>query len=236
MSSTNLRLSVSNLTKNYGGKIALNNLSFELPQGRVLGLLGPNGSGKTTLLKIIAGMLRQKSGEVLIDGIKPSCDTKAYTEFLSDSEFLYQWMKISDAKEYYADFFTDFDIAKFNELLSFMNLEENARVKSLSKGMKEKLSLSLILSRNAKLYLLDEPLGGVDPVARDKIISAIIKNYTEHSSVIISTHLVDYVEKLFDDVLYLRNGELALFGNAEDLREEKGKSIDEIYREVFIND
>jgi len=236
MSLTNSRLSVSNLTKNYGGKVALKNLSFELPQGRVLGLLGPNGSGKTTLLKLIAGMLRQKSGEILIDGVKPSWETRAYTAFLSDTEFLYKWMKISDAKAYYSDFFADFDSSKFNELLSFMNLEESSTVKSLSKGMKEKLSLSLILSRNARLYLLDEPLGGVDPVARDKIISAIIKNYTENSSVIISTHLVDYVEKLFDDVLYLRNGELALFGNAEDLREEKGKSIDEIYREVFIND
>jgi len=236
MDLTNSRLSVSNLTKYYGGKCALKNLSFELQQGRVLGLLGPNGSGKTTLLKLIAGLLRQKSGEILIDGVKPSCGTKGCTAFLSDSEFLYSWMKISDAKSYYADFFTDFDSSKFNELLSFMNLDETAFVKSLSKGMKEKLSLSLSLSRNARLYLLDEPLGGVDPVARDKIVSAIIKNYTENSSVIISTHLVDYVEKLFDDVLYLRNGEIALFGNAEDLREEKGKSIDEIYREVFIND
>ena len=224
---------VKNLTKNYFNKRALNNLNLNIEDGRVVGILGPNGSGKTTLIKILTGLLRQSKGEALIDGQKIGVYTKSIVSYLPDRNFLYKWMTIEDAFNFYSDFYSDFDEKRGEELLEFMKLEKNMKISSLSKGMTEKLNLTLVLSRKAKLYILDEPIAGVDPVARDKILDAIITNYNNDCSMIITTHLVRDMENIFDDVVFLREGEVVLQGNAESLREEKSMSIDELYKEVF---
>lgn len=227
-------LKTTNLTKHYSGKVALSDLNIEVEEGKILGLLGPNGSGKTTFIKIAAGILRQSSGEIKIDGHKPSVHTKAIVSYLPDVNYLYKWMKIKDAIDFFKDFYSDFSEEKANELLSFMKLDPSLKVTSLSKGMLEKLNLTLTMSRRARLYILDEPLGGVDPTAREKIIDTIIDNFREDSALIITTHLVNDIERLFDEVAFISDGRIALSGNAEELRREKGKSIDAIYREVFI--
>lgn len=227
-------LTASNLKKNYFRKTALRGIDMDIPKGKVLGLLGPNGSGKTTFIKIAAGILRPSSGEILIDGHIPGVYSKSVVSYLPDKNYLYKWMKIKDAIEYFNDFYADFDIKKATELLEFMKLDVNSKVTSLSKGMMEKLNLTLVLSRKAKLYILDEPLAGVDPTAREKILDAIIDNYNENSSMIITTHLVNDIERIFDDVAFIMDGEIVLSGNAEELRIERGKSIDELFREVFV--
>lgn len=226
-------LKTENLSKSYFTKKALKDVTLEIKPGKILGLLGPNGSGKTTFLKIIAGVLRSSSGEIVIDGHIPGVHTKAIVSYLPDNEYILKWMKIKDTINYFKDFYCDFDEKKAYELLEFMNLDLNSSVKTLSKGMKEKLKLTLVLSRKAKLYVLDEPLGGVDPTTREKILDAIISNFSEDSSMIITTHLVNDIERIFDDVAFISGGEIVLQGNAEDLRISKNKSIDELYREVF---
>ena len=213
---------VKSLTKKYLNKTALDGLSLNIEEGKVVGILGPNGSGKTTLIKILTGLLRQTSGEVLIDGQHVGVGTKATVSYLPDRNFLYKWMKIEDAYQMYKDFYKDFDEEKFAELLAFMKLERGMKIDSLSKGMHEKLNLSLVLARNAKLYILDEPIAGVDPVARDQILDAIINNYNEKSSMIITTHLVRDMESMLDKVVFLKDGNIILTGNAEDLRRRKG--------------
>lgn len=224
---------IKDLTKNYYNKKALNNLNLNIESGKVVGILGPNGSGKTTLIKILAGLLRQTRGEVLIDGHKPGVYTKSIVSYLPDRNFLYDWMNINDAVVFYKDFYADFNENKADDLLRFMKLERNMKINSLSKGMKEKLNLTLVLARKAKVYILDEPIAGVDPVARDQILNAIINNYEKDSSMIITTHLVRDMENIFDDVVYLSEGDVLLQGNAEVLREEKQMSIDELYKEIF---
>ena len=226
-------LKVSNLNKSYFRKKALDNFEMEIEEGKIVGLLGPNGSGKSTLLKILAGLLRKNSGEVLIDGNEVGMYTKSIVSYLPDKNYLYKWMKIKDAFNYFRDFYSDFDYAKAEELLKFMNLDMDSKVTSLSKGMVEKLHLTLVLSRKARFYILDEPLGGVDPTTREKILDTIINNFNEKSSMIITTHLVNDIERLFDDVVFISNGKNILSGKAEELRNEKGMSIDELYREVF---
>ena len=226
-------LEAKNLNKSYFKKKALNGLNLSIEKGRVVGVLGPNGSGKTTLIKIAAGILRQSSGEILIDNHEPGVYTKSVISYLPDRNYLPKWMKVEDAINYFNDFYGDFDRNRAYELLDFMKLEREMKVTSLSKGMTEKLHLTLVLSRKAKLYILDEPIAGVDPVARDKILDAIINNYNEDSSMLITTHLVRDIERVFDDVVFINNGEVILSGNAEALREEKNKSIDELYKEVF---
>lgn len=226
-------LEAKNLNKSYFKKKALNNLNLSIEKGRAVGMLGPNGSGKTTLIKIAAGILRQSSGEILIDDHEPGVYTKSVVSYLPDRNYLPKWMKVEDAINYFNDFYGDFDRNRAYELLDFMKLEKGMKVTSLSKGMIEKLHLTLVLSRKAKLYILDEPIAGVDPVARDKILDAIINNYNEDSSMLITTHLVRDIERVFDDVVFINNGEVILSGNAEALREEKNKSIDELYKEVF---
>lgn len=226
-------LKANNIEKSYFNKKALSGINMEVKKGRIIGLLGPNGSGKTTFLKIAAGILRQSSGEIFIDGHKPGVYTKAIVSYLPDKDYLFKWMKIKDAIEFFDSFYKDFDKDKAEELLKFMNLDENSKITALSKGMSEKLYLTLTLSRKAKLYILDEPLGGVDPTTREKILDAILDNYSEESSMIITTHLVNDIERLFDDVAFISKGEIVLSGNAEEFRNEKGISIDELYREVF---
>lgn len=224
---------IKDLTKSYGRARALNGINLNIETGKVVGILGPNGSGKTTLIKILAGILQPTKGEILIDGQRPGPFTKSIVSYLPDRNFVYDWMKIKDALEMYKDFYKDFDEKKSEELLSFMKLQKDMKVSSLSKGMKEKLNLTLILSRRAKLYILDEPIAGVDPVARDQILNAIIGNLEENSSMIITTHLVRDMENLFEDVIFLGDGEIILEGNAEKLREEKSIQIDGLYKQIF---
>lgn len=229
-------LEAKNLCKTYGKKPALNDFNLTLPQGRVLGLLGPNGSGKTTFIKILTGLLTASKGSILIDGHNPGVHTKSLVSYLPDKDYLYKWMKISDAINLFNDFYKDFDKVKANELLEFMKLERDMSVKALSKGMKEKLNLALVLSRKSKIYVLDEPIAGVDPVTREKILDAIINNYSEDSSMIITTHLVRDIERVFDHVAFISEGNIILEGNAEELRAENSKSIDELYRDIFNED
>lgn len=221
------------LSKNYMNKKALKNINLNIEKGKILGLLGPNGSGKTTMIKILMGILTQSKGEVYIEGKKPGIETKAMVSYLPDRNFLYKWMKVKDALDFFNDFYEDFDMDKAKDLLKFMELEENIKVSKLSKGMIEKLHLTLVLSRRAKLYILDEPIAGVDPVAREKILDAIINNYNEESSMIITTHLVRDLERVFNEVAFLKYGEIVLTGDVEELRVERSMSVDEIYREVF---
>lgn len=221
------------LSKSYINKIALKDVNLNIEKGKIVGLLGPNGSGKTTMIKILMGILTQSKGEVFIDDKKPGIETKAIVSYLPDRNFLYRWMKVKDALNFFDDFYDDFDIDKARELLQFMELEENIKVSKLSKGMIEKLHLTLVLSRKAKLYILDEPIAGVDPVAREKILDAIINNYNEDSAMIITTHLVQDLERVFNEVAFLKYGEIVLTGDVEELRVEKSMSVDELYREVF---
>ncbi len=226
-------IQIKGITKTYRNKKALDNLSLNIKKGGVIGVLGPNGSGKTTLIKILTGLLRPNNGQVLIDGKKPNAFTKSIVSYLPDRNFLYDWMSIDDAINFYKDFYEDFDEDKSSNLLEFMGLNRSMKIKELSKGMHEKLNLSLVLSRNAKVYILDEPIAGVDPVARDQILDAIVNNYNKESTMLITTHLVRDMENLFDDVAFLRDGKIELIGNAEKLREERQMQIDDLYKDIF---
>ncbi|MBS7227926.1 MAG: ABC transporter ATP-binding protein [Oscillospiraceae bacterium] len=221
------------LNKNYGGSFALNDIDLQIEPGRIVGLLGPNGSGKTTLIKLINGLLTPTGGEVLIDGRKPSPETKAIVSYLPERNALSEWMSAKQAMDYYADFFEDFNRDKAKEMIRNLGLDEQARIKTMSKGTREKLQLILVMSREAKLYLLDEPIGGVDPATRDYILRTIISNYNENASVIISTHLIADVEQVLDDVIFLREGHVELHESVDEIRNEKGTSVDALFREVF---
>lgn len=226
-------LRIEDLSKNYFLKTALSNINFTLEKGRILGLMGPNGSGKTTLLKIIAGLQQPTSGKVFVNDNPIGIKTKADVSFLPDKNVLYKQMSAMDAINFYNNYFDDFDFNKAIDMLDFMRLNQDEKVKSMSKGMIEKLNLILAFSRDATLYVLDEPLGGVDPVAREKIISTIIRTYNENSSIIISTHLVNDVESIFDDICFIDHGNIILAGSAEDLRQKHEKSIDQLYIDTF---
>ncbi|MEL3907886.1 MAG: ABC transporter ATP-binding protein [Treponemataceae bacterium] len=228
-----LILETNNLTKNYFGKVALKDLSLNVPSGKIFGILGPNGSGKTTFLKILAGLLQASSGSFTVCGKPFGVETKKLVSFLPDKNTLYPWMRASDAIKFYADFFEDFDSDKAHDMLKFLKVDENKKIPELSKGMLEKLNLTLSFSRKAKLFLLDEPIGGTDPVAREEIIRTIISTWAEDCSLLITTHLVKDIESVFSDVVFLRDGEITLQGEADDLRERYGKSIYDIYIEVF---
>ena len=221
------------LNKNYGGSFALNDIDLQIEPGRIVGLLGPNGSGKTTLIKLINGLLTPTGGEVLIDGRKPSPETKAIVSYLPERNALSEWMSAKQAMDYYADFFEDFNRDKAKEMIRNLGLDEQARIKTMSKRTREKLQLILVMSREAKLYLLDEPIGGVDPATRDYILRTIISNYNENASVIISTHLIADVEQVLDDVIFLREGHVELHESVDEIRNEKGTSVDALFREVF---
>ena len=224
---------VSALTKFYGAKAALNNVTFGVEPGRLVGLLGPNGSGKTTLLKISAGLLQATTGQVLIDGQEPGPYTRAVTAFLPDRMALPTEYRVQDAVAFYRDFFSDFDTAKVHAMLADLKLEPGQRIGAMSKGTQEKLQLCLTMGRQARLYLLDEPLGGVDPAAREYILRTILCNYNEDAAVVISTHLIEDVETALDEVLLLKDGALLAHQNVDELREESGKSLDEYFREAF---
>lgn len=226
-------LQVHRITKKYGKHTALEDVTLNLPSGKIIGLLGPNGSGKTTLIKLINGLLKPTSGELVVDGYKPSVTTKKIVSYLPDTTYLDDNMKIRDIFAYFKAFYDDFDQERAEHLCKDLDLDLNDRLRNLSKGNKEKVQLIVVMSRNARLYVLDEPIGGVDPATRDYILQTIINNYSEDASVIISTHLIADVEPILDEVVFLKNGHIVLNGNADDLREEYGQSIDRIFRDTF---
>ena len=223
----------NHVTKQYGDKKALDDISFTLEPGKIYGLLGPNGSGKSTAIKIINDLLKPTSGMVLINGAKPGVESKKIISYLPDRNYLNDWMKVEDAFKLFEDFYKDFDRTRAEEMLKSLNIASDARLKTLSKGTLEKVQLILIMARRAKLYVLDEPIAGVDPAARDYILQTILSNYGEESSILISTHLITDIEKVLDEVLFLQNGRIVLSGAVDDIRAEHGKSIDGLFREVF---
>ncbi|MEG0775560.1 ABC transporter ATP-binding protein [Clostridium sp.] len=224
---------IENVSKKFITKRALNGVSLTLEKGKVLGVLGPNGSGKTTLLKILAGLTKATSGNVKIDSKDLGIQSKSVVSYMPDRNYFYKWMRVKDAIELFKDFYFDFDESKCLALLNKMSIPMEEKITALSKGMHEKLNIALVLSRKAKLFILDEPLGGVDPVAREQILDMILDNLDGDSSMIITTHLVRDMERLFDEVIYLREGDVFLKGNAEELRASHGKTIDDLYREIF---
>ena len=221
------------LTKRFDVKTALDGVNLGIAPGRVVGLLGPNGSGKTTLIKLINGLLTPTAGEVTICGMHPGKESKALVSYLPDRPCLPEWMSVRQLMDFYGDFYADFDRQKAAEMMARLGLSQEQKVSQMSKGMKEKVQLILVMSRRAKLYLLDEPIGGVDPATRDYILDTIIRNYSEDASIVISTHLISDVENVLDDVIFLREGKVNLQASVDDLREQYGKSVDSLFREVF---
>ena len=226
-------LHCENLTKCYGSKVALCNLNLSLGQGRIVGLLGPNGSGKTTLIKLINGLLTPTSGYLEVAGFKPGVESKKRVSYLPDNSYLNSWMSVEQIIDYFKDFYEDFRPEVALEMLFRLDISPKKHLKTLSKGNKEKVCLILAMSRNAELYVLDEPIAGVDPAARDYVISTIINNYNPESTVIISTHLISDIEQILDEVLFINDGKLILQKTVDEIREEKGMSVDELFREVF---
>lgn len=226
-------LEVNNVYKRIKGKSILNGVTLSVEQGRVLGIMGPNGQGKTTLLNVIQGFLKADKGDIVIDGVAINTNSKESIAYLQDKNIFPKSMKIKEAIALYGNFFEDFNVEKMNYYLEFMNLDRNSKIKDLSKGMSEKFNLSLVLSRKAKLYLLDEPISGVDPVSREKILDAILENLSEESSMIITTHYIGELERIFDNVAFLGDGRIIEYDEAENLRAKYNASIDEVYRKIF---
>ena len=221
------------LTKAYRGKQALDHINLKLNAGQIVGLLGPNGSGKTTLIKLATGLLKPSDGEILIGGLKPGKVTKAHVAYLPDKDFLPPYMTTEQLLNMYQDFYKDFNRSKALAMISNLGLNRKQKMKEMSKGTREKLQLILTMSREAAVYLLDEPIAGVDPAARDYIMRTILSNYSEKALVVVSTHLIADVEAILDDIVFLKNGQVVLHQQADDLREETGKSVDHVFREVF---
>ena len=221
------------LSKRFGKVQALEEINLKVEPGRVIGLLGPNGSGKTTLIKLANGLLTPSQGEILIDGMAPGRESKAIVSYLSDKEYLPDWMSARQLMDFFEDFYEDFDRARAEEMLRHLGIDETMRIKQMSKGTREKVQLILVMSRQAELYLLDEPIGGVDPATRDYILDTIIRNYNPSAAVIISTHLIADVEQVLDEVIFIQNGHLLLQTTVDEIREEQGKSVDQYFREVF---
>lgn len=221
------------LVKSYGKKFALQGVNLSIGRGRIIGLLGPNGSGKTTLIKLMCGLLVPTAGEIRINGLPVGVETKKIVSYLPDRTYLPDWMKVSEMIQFFSDFYADFNPAKARDMLARLNINLNDRLKTMSKGTKEKVQLILVMSREADLYLLDEPIGGVDPAARDYILNTIISNYNENASVIISTHLIADVEPVLDDVIFIQYGTVRLHASVDDIRAREGKSVDAFFREVY---
>ncbi len=226
-------VSCTNLVKDYGSLVALNSINFSLESGKIVGLLGPNGSGKTTLIKILNGLLTPTSGTVTINGQSIGVETKKVVAYLPDNSYLNSWMTVKQIVDYFADFYEDFRPEVAYEMLKRLDIAPERKLKTLSKGNKEKVCLILVMSRNALLYVLDEPIAGVDPAARDYVISTIINNYNPQSTVIISTHLIADIEQVLDEVIFLKNGNIVLHKTVDEIRTEHEKSVDELFREVF---
>ncbi|MGO1385519.1 MAG: ABC transporter ATP-binding protein [Arachnia sp.] len=226
-------IDVHGLSKNYGALRALDELELTLPSGQIIGLLGENGCGKTTLLKILAGVLADHTGDVRIAGNRPGPQSKALVSFLPDASFLPDGAKVSQCVRLYADFFADFDVDKAVDLIKFFGLHQEMRLKEMSRGMREKVQIALAMSRNATVFLLDEPISGVDPAAREVILDGMVRNLSPDSLVVISTHLVHDLEPILDGVVMMRHGKVLLAGDVDDLRAQHNKSIDQLFREVY---
>ena len=226
-------LECRNLVKSYGNKLALEGIDLSMKRGRIVGLLGPNGSGKSTLIKLANGLLTPTSAELLINGNKPGIETKKIVSYLPERTYLADWMKVSDIINFFKDFYEDFNVEKAYDMLSKLNINANDKLKTMSKGTKEKVQLILVMSREAELYFLDEPIAGVDPAARDYILNTIISNYNENATVVISTHLISDIEQILDDVIFISYGKIYLSKSVDEIREEEGKSVDALFREVF---
>ena len=226
-------IEIKNLTKKYDKKVALNNVNLTIPHGKIIGLLGKNGAGKTTLIKLINDLLTPTEGEILINGNKVGVATKKIISYLPEKTYLNTQMKVSEVITYFEDFYEDFDAQKAKKLLKDLDLDVNEHLSKMSKGMQEKVQLVLVMSRNADLYILDEPLGGVDPATRDYILDTILSNFKENASVIISTHLISDIERILDEVVFIDKGKIVLQSDADKLRKTENASIDEVFRRSF---
>lgn len=222
-----------NVDKCFGRKKALDNVSINIESGKIYGLLGPNSSGKTTMIKLINDLLTPSSGKVLVKGLEPGIESKKIISYLPERTYLNMNMKVTELLEYFSDFYEDFDKEKALELLKRLNIEPNDKLKTMSKGTKEKVQLIIVMSRKADLYILDEPIGGVDPASRDYILETILNNFNEGSSIIISTHLISDIEKILDDVIFINKGKIVLNESAEEIRTTKKTTIDALFREEF---
>ena len=226
-------LEINGLSKSYGKKSALENIDLKIERGRIIGLLGPNGSGKTTLIKLINGLLTPNSGAITVDGSPIGEKSRLAVSYLPDKTYLPDWMKVNNVLKMFSEFYENFDMAKAEDMLRKLGINGEERLKALSKGTKEKVQLILVMSRSAKLYLLDEPIGGVDPAARDYILNTIITTYNPDASVVISTHLISDIEKVLDEAIFINNGQIVLHDTVDNIREKEGKSVDGYFREVF---
>lgn len=226
-------LECKNLTKHYGSAPALSQVTLNVEPGRIVGLLGPNGSGKTTLIKLANGLLTPSEGEILICDQAPGKESHALVSYLPERTAIPTWMSTRQLLDFYCDFYTDFRRDAAEEMLQHLSIQPQQRIKQMSKGTREKVQLVMVMSRAARLYLLDEPIGGVDPATRDYILSTIIGNYNPEASVVISTHLIADVEKVLDDVIFINQGQVVLQSSVDEIREEKGTSVDALFREVF---
>ena len=229
----NTLVNCSNVVKTYSGKYALSGISLNLERGKIIGLLGPNGSGKTTLIKLLSGILTPTSGSLQIDGKDIGIETKKIVSYLPERTYLNDWMTVEQIIHFFQDFYSDFRADKAYDMLARLNINPKDRLKTLSKGTKEKVQLILVMSRQAQLYLLDEPIGGVGPAARGYILNTIITNYNENSTIIISTHLIYDIERVLDEVVFISQGQIQMAASVDDIREKQGKSVDEMFREVF---
>ena len=226
-------LEIKNVHKKYLSHSVLEGVGFSIPRGKIVGLLGPNGCGKTTILKLISGLLQLDEGEIRINGICPGQQTKSMISYLPERSYLNDWMKISDILNLFSDFYADFDRERAEQMLTDLKISKEEKLKTMSKGTKEKVQLILVMSRRASLYLLDEPIGGVDPATREYILHTNLKNFDENSSILITTHLIQDVETIFDQVLFLNQGKIVIDGEVDEIREKYGKSVDGLFREVF---
>ena len=226
-------LEVNHITKSYGNNIVLDDVTFSIPKGKIVGLLGPNGSGKTTLIKLINDLLKEDDGTIKVEGLDLGVETKKLISYLPDKNYLNNNMTVLELLNYFKDFYLDFRIDKAKELISKLGLDLNQKLKTMSKGTKEKVQLILVMSRKAKLYILDEPIGGIDPAARDYIINTILTNFSDDASLLISTHLISDLEKVLDEVIFLKNGKVVRSGSTDYIRNETKMSINDLFREEF---
>ena len=226
-------LDCMNVVKRYGGKFAVNGMSVAIEDAHIYGLLGPNGSGKSTWMKMAAGLIVPDEGEMRLDGVKISAETKKHIAYMPTEGYFYSYMKIKDAGRYYQDFFDDFDAQQFEKLTADMDLEMNMKVRNLSSGMMAKLKIAVTLSRKAELYLLDEPLNGIDLLARDEVVNTILTNMSDNASVVISSHLVEELERIIDKAIFMKDGQIVLMGDVEEIRQERGESVTDLYRQIY---
>lgn len=226
-------VNIKDLNKTYGKKIALKDINLHMKKGNIIGLLGPNGSGKTTLIKVMSGLLKDYNGELLIDGRNVGAYTKSIISYLPDEPYFPEWMKVKDAIKLFHEMYTDFDMERCSKMTERFEITDKMLIKTMSKGTKEKFQLCLVMARRAKIIILDEPIGGVDPAAREVILDTILSNYSEDQTILIATHLIADIERIFDSVIFIKNGEIILEDEVENIRQTSGKSIDELFREEF---